>query len=110
MFCKCPAVCVAGLTAFRLAEIGTFQRSPQYEFGKRVAVSHVNYMIDKRCEVESANVLCEVQGIRVVRCVARYRVLVVVHAGYDAGAFLTMKPRPLYSCTRSSGSAEQVYV
>ena len=110
MFGKGAAICVAGLAAFGTAEIGTFKRSPKYNFRHRVHSAHFGRMFFQWAQVQSSHIFRIVLRFGVVGRVARYGVRVVVYASYNLRAFMPLIVGLLYACTCSACTAKQVYI
>lgn len=93
MLGKCAGISIAWLTAFRLAEIGTFKGCPKCckRFGifdtALIKVSH------KRRQIKSADVLGEMQGFRVIGSMGCYGFWVVIDTGNHGGTRLAVEPR-----------------
>ena len=105
-----PAVGIARHAALGPRVVRAFERRPEHDL--RVGVLHaLGGRVDLQgTEVERADVLGEVAGMRMVGRVRQNRVGVVVHAGDHPGALPPVKACTLNTRRSASGPAEQVDV
>ncbi len=80
MLCQRPTVCIAGLAAFGLAEIRTFEAGPQDDERIGVLPPHFGEVSDQRGQFQRANILREVQRVGMIGGMRGNRIGVMVHA------------------------------
>ncbi len=106
VFGQRAAVGIAGSAAFGLAEIGAFQRGPQYDGRIGVSPPHFSEVGNQRRELQRADVFREVHRIGMIRRMAGYRVGIVVDARDDLCALLSGNSCQLHAGRRSTGTAK----
>lgn len=105
---KCAAVSIPWQTAFGLGEVGAFERSPKRQLCARVLLAAFFQVSYQRGEIECADVLGEVECIRMVGGVATDGVGIMVDAGNHLCAFLTADACSFNARGGATGTAEEV--
>jgi hypothetical protein len=101
-----PAVGIAGLAAFGLAEIRTFETGPQDDERIGILPPHFGDMSCQRREFQRANILREVQRVGMISGMRGNRICIMVYAPDDLCTLPSIMASVLNAGRGSASSAE----
>ena len=101
-----PAVGIAGLAAFGLAEIRTFEAGPQDNERIGVLPLHFGEVSYQRGQFQRANILREVQRVGMIGGMRGNRICIMVYASDDLCTLPSIMASVLNAGRRSASSAE----
>ena len=110
VLCKGTAVRVSWHSSFGFREIGTLQTGPENDIGVRVFLLYLIKMLHQRRKFQGTDILCKVQGIRMVSLMGGDSVSVMVDASDNFSTLLSIQSCLFYSCGSATGTTKQVYV